>query len=202
LTNPSSFSAVLAIADRLLDQREQTTHPHRRAILDTARDIQRLDEEIDALSEPSPTARPAELRSYLDALSALLIERVAMTVELDVLLDTSCGDEPFSETVDDPDFLSCGPEHPGLMCIVHDCLLVFADCGQPDALPSAELADKLSRLSGRAEDGLPYAGLAPIRLARLLAPYGIHSRNVRFPGGQRKAYDRTLLAATAREGCC
>lgn len=96
------------------------------------------------------------------------------------------------------------PRHPGgtknaramtTSRLVVECLNVFNRRGNPRALASLDLLDELVAVPGIAGSGWTYASLTPARLAELLAPHGVHPRNVCLPDGQRrKGYTRSALA--------
>ncbi|MFI1013085.1 DUF3631 domain-containing protein [Streptomyces sp. NPDC020965] len=165
--------------------------PHHRAILDTFLEVQRLGRQLTGSS-------PAHGR--LDGTGERLIqlaERLAAGRELAVLLSSHwcCRTEEEIAEDDAEDFLSCPDEHPPTSGVVQDVLRVFADFGDPDALASADLVAALRRLPGTADDRGRYAGLTQARLAQLLSPYEISTRDVTLPDGRRrKSYRRAALA--------
>ncbi|WP_329558857.1 DUF3631 domain-containing protein [Streptomyces uncialis] len=172
-------------------------NPHHRAILDTFAEVQRLDERI---TGPHLTALgPLGDAGQLDQLTGALAERLAAGHDLALLLSSHacCYPDAAEEdmTEDDADFLSCPGEHPRPSGIVQAALDVFAELGDPDAVASQELVAALRRLPGVAEGRWRYADLTQARLAQLLAPYEISTRDVTLPDGRRrKAYRRAALA--------
>lgn len=179
-------------------------NPHHRAIVDTYRRVQQLDAQLLAVAGGEPTGCLADAHEQLEQLTDVLILRVLAGSELTRLLSTqSCcphadGDAEADTTEDEADCRSCPhAEH----TIVHACLDVFAAHGDPDAMSSADLTDRLRRLPGMAEGRWSYAELTPLRLGRLLAPYGTRPRNIRVSTSyQLKGYLRSSLEA-ALPGC-
>ncbi|WP_405889813.1 DUF3631 domain-containing protein [Streptomyces sp. NBC_00133] len=79
---------------------------------------------------------------------------------------------------------------------MHACLRVFDAVGDPDAMSSADLVTCLRDLPGVAEGRWRYADLTQARLAQLLAPYEVSTRDVTLPDGRRrKSYRRGALLA-------
>lgn len=87
-------------------------------------------------------------------------------------------------------------------CILAACLDVFAFHGSPDAVSSADLVAELRTLPGIAEGRWPYAELTQTRLATLLRPYEVASRDITHGDGQRrKSYRRSALLAAIPADC-
>ncbi|MEV7196924.1 DUF3631 domain-containing protein [Streptomyces sp. NPDC093510] len=180
-------------------------NPHHRAILDAHCRVQQLDAQLLAMAGDRPTVCFADAHEQLEQLTDLLILRLLAGAELTLLLSTPCccspaSDEGEADTAEDEvdtaegeaDCRSCPvAEH----TIVHACLDAFAADGDPAAMSSAALTDRLRHLPGMAEDRWSYAELTPHRLGRLLAPYGARPRNVRFGTYQLKGYLRSSLQA-------
>jgi hypothetical protein len=170
-------------------------------ILDVARNCQELDEELDALV--GDHADGVLAIEQPDLFARLLAERLALEVELTRLVSQPCccaataGDDETDDTEND-DVLYC-PSRP--KTIVHACLDVFAAIGDPDAMASADLVNCLRDLPGVAEERWPYADLTQARLAKLLAPYKVRTRDTTVTNGRCcKAYRRQDLLA-ARPAC-
>ncbi|MGW6454371.1 DUF3631 domain-containing protein [Streptomyces sp. NPDC055078] len=180
-------------------------NPHHRAILDALFEVQRLDEQLTGPDNRAldPLDRTGE---KLEQLTEALAERLAAGHELALLLSSHCCCRPDTaqeddEEGDDEDFLSCLGEHPRPSGILHAALEAFAEFGDPDALASADMVAALRRQPGVAEGRWRYADLTQARLAQLLAPYEISTRDVTLPDGRRrKSYRRAALAA-AMAGC-
>ncbi|MFJ7423385.1 DUF3631 domain-containing protein [Streptomyces uncialis] len=170
-------------------------NPHHRAILDALLEVQRLDQQLTG-SIPAH-GRPDGTGERLEQLTGALAERLAAGRELAALLSSHwccCTEEEIAED-DEEEILSCPDEHPPTSGVVQDALRVFADLGYPDALASADLVAALRRLPGTAGDRGRYADLTQARLAQLLAPYEISTRDVMVPDGRRrKSYRRAALA--------
>ncbi|MDO0936457.1 DUF3631 domain-containing protein [Streptomyces sp. DG2A-72] len=198
------------VATAVLAPVPATENPHHRAILDVFTEVQDLDRQLVALSSdklPDGVSAAEQLENLTD----VLVERMAAGAELNALLSTSCccaaapeDDEDDAQDVqdeaedEDDDFLSC-PSRP--KTIVHACLDVFSVVGDPDTMASADLVLCLRDLPGDAEGRWPYADLTQVRLAKLLAPYGVRTRNTTGHDSRRyKAYRRTDLL-DARAGC-
>ncbi|MFE6457756.1 DUF3631 domain-containing protein [Streptomyces cinereoruber] len=87
-------------------------------------------------------------------------------------------------------------------CILSACLFVFDICGSPDVMSSAALVAGLRQLPGTAEGRWAYKDLTQARLAALLRPYEVASRDVTLPGGRRrKSYRRGALLAAVPDDC-
>lgn len=83
--------------------------------------------------------------------------------------------------------------------ILRACREVFAAHGDPGSLPTADIVEALRSTKGPALGTWQREDLTPRRLAMLLSPYGIRSRNVRLPDGtQRKSYRRSEFTAALR----
>ncbi|MBM7167066.1 DUF3631 domain-containing protein [Streptomyces sp. G44] len=178
-------------------------NPHHRAIVDTYRRVQQLDVQLLAVAGGEPTGCLADTHDQLEQLTDALILRLLAGAELTRLLSIqSCcaavgGDGEADTAEDKADCRSCpDTEH----TIVHACLDVFAADGNPDAMSSADLTDRLRQFPGMAESRWSYAELTPLRLSRLLATYGARPRNIRFGTHQLKGYLRSSLEA-ALPGC-
>ncbi|MFJ9551253.1 DUF3631 domain-containing protein [Streptomyces erythrochromogenes] len=78
--------------------------------------------------------------------------------------------------------------------LVVECLNAFGRRGNLEAMASVDLVGELTTVPGVAGKGWTYADITPVRLAKLLAPYGIHPRNMDLSDGRRrKAYSRRAL---------
>ncbi|WP_129838083.1 DUF3631 domain-containing protein [Streptomyces sp. RFCAC02] len=90
-------------------------------------------------------------------------------------------------------------DSPEPMSLLDACLTAFSTAGDPAAMASADLVAGLRHLPGTAEGRWLYRDLTQQRLAHLLAPYRIHTRDTRLGNGRRlKAYHRADLAALGR----
>lgn len=196
------------VATAVLEPVPAGENPHHRAILDVFTEVQDLDRQLVALSgKKLPDSVSAA--EQLEKLTDVLVERMAAGAELNALLSTSCccaapegnaEDTPDVMEEQDDDFLSC-PSRP--KTIVHACLGVFAAVGDPDTMACADLVLCLRDLPGDADGRWPYADLTQVRLATLLAPYGVLTRNTTGHDGRcYKVYRRTdLLDARAGRSC-
>ncbi|MFJ9033646.1 DUF3631 domain-containing protein [Streptomyces sp. NPDC102274] len=200
----TTFPSLLdALTTTLLDSDPRPENPQHRALLDTYADVRALDRQLVAWAERHPSD-DAGAADQLERLVDLLVERLAAGAELSRLLSMACccADPEADNSAEDcdehfggdGDFLCCPGDCPPAT-IVHACLDMFATAGDPEAMASAELTDRLRHLPGLAEGRWAYAELTPLRLARLLAPYGARPRNSRFGEGQLKSYLRSSLVA-------
>ncbi|MEU2874109.1 DUF3631 domain-containing protein [Streptomyces olivoreticuli] len=192
-----TFPTLLdALAATLLESELPRENPHHRAILDAFLRTQHLDQQLLDLADPD-LPFDTSAAEQLEKLIALLVERLAAGHELARMLSTGCC---CADTVaEDDGFLHC----PGADSIVHTALEVFAAVDDPEAMSSADLVDCLRDLPGVAEGRWRYADLTQARLAQLLAPYEVFTRDVTLPNGRRcKSYRRSaLLAALPARSC-
>lgn len=89
----------------------------------------------------------------------------------------------------------------GPVGIVEACLAAFAELGDPDAMASEDLVAMLRQAPGFAVGRWRFADLTQARLAHLLAPYEVTTRDITLPDGRRrKAYRLSALLAAAGTG--
>jgi hypothetical protein len=83
--------------------------------------------------------------------------------------------------------------------IVQACLSAFAELGDPAAMASQDLVALLRHVPGYAAGMWRFADLTQTRLAHLLAPYEVTTRDATLPDGRRRKSYRlsALLAAEA-----
>nr|WSX75893.1 DUF3631 domain-containing protein [Streptomyces sp. NBC_00899] len=83
--------------------------------------------------------------------------------------------------------------------IVEACLAVFAELGDPEVMASEDLVVLLRQAPGYAAGRWRFADLTQARLAHLLAPYEVTTRDATLPDGRRRKSYRlsALLAAGA-----
>nr|WP_165983964.1 DUF3631 domain-containing protein [Streptomyces sp. YIM 98790] len=88
--------------------------------------------------------------------------------------------------------------------IVMDCYEVFDRLGHPDAISSQDLVRELRQMPGpRWAPHWPRTALTQRRLAELLAPYEVFSRDVTLPDGRRrKSYRRSAIVGALQELYC
>ncbi|MBV9026225.1 MAG: DUF3631 domain-containing protein [Streptomycetaceae bacterium] len=193
MTFPTLFDTL---ATNVLAGEPLPENPRHRMLLDTFIEIQRLDQQLtDLISSDLPAGDSAA--NTLEHLTDLLTDRLLAGYELAQLLSVACccaEDEDSNDTEDtedDDDFLSCPGQCRQPESIVHACLEVFAAIGDPDAMASADLVTCLRDLPGVAEGRWRQA-----RLAQLLAPYEVSTRDVTLPDKRRrKSYRRGALLA-------
>jgi hypothetical protein len=196
-----TFPALLdALTDSLLDEAPQQENPRHRDILEIYRDVQALDRRLGvAANTPPPSGMSAT--GQLKQLTDLIIERLALGHVLTQLLSLGCccGEQNGPKHDEDPDFLCCPSDSPRAGGILDQCLEVFADLGDPEAMASGDLVDMLRRLPGLAGGRWPFAELTQARLAQLLAPYDVQTRDITLPDGRRrKSYRRSALMSALR----
>ncbi|MDD9380348.1 DUF3631 domain-containing protein [Streptomyces sp. ZAF1911] len=176
------------------------TNPQHRAILDAFTDVQNCD--LRLLTDIATAIEAGKgTAQQLEACADALIERLIAGYELSLLLSTGCccaqDAEPCVPCGLEQDEECCQePELPG--SLLEACLGVFAQLGDPYAVASADLVDALRDLPGIAGKHWRYSDLTQARLAELLAPHGMRTRDVTLPDGRRrKSYQRdALLTAT------
>ncbi len=79
---------------------------------------------------------------------------------------------------------------------MHAALSAFGTLGDPEAVASCDLVAALRTVPGVAEGRWRYADLTQSRLAQLLAPYEVSTRDITLPDGRRrKSYRRSALLA-------
>ncbi|MFA7764865.1 DUF3631 domain-containing protein [Streptomyces sp. NRRL S-448] len=194
----------------LLGTKPLEENPHHRALLNVFTEVQDLEQRLlTAITAPPEAGTGAA--EQLEACTDLLLERLAAGYELSLLLSTACcctaaapADKPCGP---------CGPEQDEECCqetaepttgLLDACSDVFAELGDPHAVASADLVDALRRLPGIAGNHWRYSDLTQARLAELLAPHGMQTRDTTLPDGRRrKSYRReALLAALGVSDCC
>lgn len=196
-----TFATNLLTADPLEE------NPRHRAIVDAFDEVKVLERrllvELAIAMEDSTVAA-----EQLTACSTILIERLVAGQKLSALLAEACccaADEAEYEPC-----RPCGLETGEACCqdsavpaqlpltLLDACIHVFSDLGDPHAMASADLVDALRDLPGIAGKYYRYSDLTQSRLAELLAPYGLRTRDITLPDGRRrKSYTReALLAAT------
>ncbi|OEV04041.1 hypothetical protein AN219_37425 [Streptomyces nanshensis] len=192
----TTFPTLLdALTDSFLEEAPERENPRHRDILETYRDIQALDRRLREMANTRPPSGMSAT-GQLKQLTDLIIERLALGHILAQLLasDCRCGAQTGPQHDEDPDFLSCPSDPQRAGSILDQCLEVFADLGNPDAMASADLVDMLRRLPGLAGGRWRFAELTPARLAQLLAPYDVQTRDITLPDGRRrKSYRRSAL---------
>ncbi|MGE7384217.1 DUF3631 domain-containing protein [Streptomyces sp. NPDC004126] len=200
-----STSLIQALMATLLEPRP-APHPRHQALLDAYERQLELEAELsDWAGRPQPTTDAAQDKE-LDGLSNLLVEHAKAGRQVSHLLSADsccppCLDFEQPPTVpgrpaDNADSAFAAP------CILAACLDAFAFHGSPDALPSADLVAELRTLPGIAEGRWPYAELTQTRLATLLRPYEVASRDITHGDGRRrKSYRRSALLAAIPADC-
>ncbi|SEO73818.1 DUF3631 domain-containing protein [Actinacidiphila rubida] len=116
---------------------------------------------------------------------------------LNALLDPDC-EQPEAGEAGRPD-APCPSAGSAPTGIVEACLVAFEELGDPEAMASEDLVALLRHAPGIAVGRWRFADLTQARLAHLLAPYEVTTRDATLPDGRRrKSYRRsTLLAAEA-----
>ncbi|WP_374777037.1 DUF3631 domain-containing protein [Streptomyces sp. NBC_01310] len=190
----------------LLGTKPFEENPRHRALLNVFTEVQDLEQRLltAMTASPQPGTGAAE---QLEACTDLLLERLAAGHELSLLLSTPCLSAAEVAAADDL-WRPCGLQKDEDCCqepaepvaptagLLDACSDVFAELGDPHAVASADLVDALRRLPGVAGNHWRYSDLTQARLAELLAPYGMRTRDITLPDGRRrKSYQREALLA-------
>ncbi|MCY0933813.1 DUF3631 domain-containing protein [Streptomyces sp. H34-S4] len=184
----------------LLGTKPLRENPHHRALLDAFIKVQNLEEQLLA-AITTPPAPGAGISGLMEACTDLLIERLDAGCDLSELLSSDyccaadravvepcvpCGLETGEECCQEPAEPTAG--------LLDACCNVFAQLGHPHAVASADLVDALRHLPGIAGKHWRYSDLTQARLAELLAPHGMRTRDITLPDGRRrKSYSREAL---------
>ncbi|MFZ3470428.1 DUF3631 domain-containing protein [Streptomyces sp. 2.9] len=187
----------------LLGTKPWEENPRHRDLLNVFTEVQDLEQRLLAAmtAPPQPGAGAAE---QLEVCTDLLIERLAAGHELSLLLSTPClsaaevaaADDVFRQCLEKDEDCCQEPAEPAAN-LLEACLNVFTELGDPYAVASADLVEALRHLPGIAGNQRRYSDLTQARLAELLAPHGMRTRDITLPDGRRrKSYQRdTLLTA-------
>ncbi|WP_406186173.1 DUF3631 domain-containing protein [Streptomyces sp. NBC_01006] len=186
----------------LLGTKPFEENPRHRALLNVFTEVQDLEQRLLAAMTASPQPGPGAVEQ-LEACTDLLLERLAAGYELSLLLSTGCCCA--EDVVEANPCVPYGLEQDEECCqepaeppagLLDACSGVFAELGDPHAVASADLVDALRRLPGVAGNHWRYSDLTQARLAELLAPYGMRTRDITLPDGRRrKSYQREALLA-------
>lgn len=203
MTNLAAHSSPLlqALMTTLLEPRP-APHPRHQALLDAYERQLEVEAELSAwASRPQPTTAAAQDQE-LDDLSNLLVEHAKAGRQVSHLLSADSCCPPCTDSEQPPRSAGNPVSASAAPCILAACLDAFAFHGSPDALSSADLVAKLRTLPGIAEGRWPYAELTQTRLAALLRPYEVASRDITHGDGQRrKSYRRSALLAAIPADC-
>ncbi|WUH90350.1 DUF3631 domain-containing protein [Streptomyces sp. NBC_00433] len=117
---------------------------------------------------------------------------------LNALLDPDSGDHPGDGEAGRPG-VPHQPRGSAPVGIVEACLVAFEELGDPEAMASEDLVAVLRHAPGFAVGKWRFADLTQARLAHLLAPYEVTTRDATLPDGRRRKSYRlsALLAAEA-----
>ncbi|MFG2115557.1 DUF3631 domain-containing protein [Streptomyces sp. NPDC048718] len=215
MTTPLRLDALPGLITRLLTDALHPTpapHPHHQALLQAKEAQTEIDRALRAILDgPTPTTQ-ADIEAELNDVMELLVDKLDTDRELRLLLgdDTCCaGAEPdHEEQTAVAETAPASGDHAGVApsvldrCIVSACLSAFDDHGAPDALASADLVAALRTMPGVAEEHWPLAELTQPRLAALLRPYKVSTRDLTLPDGRRrKSYQRAALQAALPDDC-
>jgi hypothetical protein len=157
-----------------------------------------LDALTELLAEPEPAH--AEDRARAERTACSHCRTVAVTVLalqlLDAVVDLLDGidqEDDFAEAADAADELAMVDPAVG---IVEACRAAFAELGDPEAMASEDLVHLLRQAPGYVAGRWRFANLTQARLAHLLAPYEVATRDVTLPDGRRrKSYRLSALIA-------
>ncbi|MFD4245916.1 DUF3631 domain-containing protein [Streptomyces sp. NPDC058525] len=200
-----SSSLLQALMATLLEPRP-APHPRHQALLDARERQLEVEAELSAwASRPQPTTAAAQDQE-LDDLSNLLVEHAKAGRQVSHLLSADSCCPPCTDSEQLPTTLGHPAENTvsafAAPCILAACLDAFARYGSPDALSSADLVAELRTLPGIAEGRWTYADLTQTRLAALLRPYEVASRDITHGDGRRrKSYRRSALLAAIPADC-
>lgn len=206
-----SVSLLQALMATTLEPRP-APHPRHQALLDAHAHRLELDAELNGwASRPLPITA-ADSDKELDDLATLLVECGRADKQIALLLGADaccppCDAEPLQPPAVRPHPAEDAHPAPAATqqaapCILAACLDIFAFHGSPDALSSADLVAGLHTLPGIAEGRWPYAELTQTRLATLLRPYEVASRDITHGDGRRrKSYRRSTLLAAIPADC-
>lgn len=204
-TFPNTFLDNFATS--LLGGKPAYENPRHRHILNVFVEVQDLEQRlVTALTAPpQPDMGGAE---EWELCTDLLIARLAAGRELSLLLSAPClseadfaAAEAAAEAVRatfriDTDEQCCKEPDEPATCLLDACSNVFAELGHPHAVASADLVEALRHLPGTAGNHWRYRDLTQARLAELLAPHGMRTRDITLPDGRRrKSYSREALLA-------
>ncbi|MEU9939069.1 DUF3631 domain-containing protein [Streptomyces lavendulae] len=203
-TRTAQSAAVLQALLTAIREPRPAPHPHHQALLDAHAHQLELDAAVDAWGALPLPETDAESGERLDELSTLLVERAYVGREVARRLGSDaccppCTDDPGMPPTAGPHAAESAAPTAAVTqeaspCILAACLDVFACHGSPDAMSSAELVAGLRTVPGTAEGRWPYAHLTQPRLAALLRPYEVASRNITHADGRRrKSYRRSAL---------
>ncbi|MER6516661.1 DUF3631 domain-containing protein [Streptomyces sp. NPDC001553] len=198
-TFPNDFLDNFATS--LLGSKPSYENPRHRDILNAFTVVQDLEQRLLTVltAPPQPDMGGAE---HWEACTDLLIERLVAGRELSLLLSTPClsaAEEAAADAVwetfgIDTDEQCCQEPAEPAACLLDACSNVFAELGDPHAVASADLVDALRHLPGTAGNHWRYSDLTQARLAQLLAPHGMQTRDITLPDGRRrKSYSREAL---------
>ncbi|WP_405421478.1 DUF3631 domain-containing protein [Streptomyces erythrochromogenes] len=198
-TFPNNFLDNFATS--LLGGKPSYESPRHRDILNAFIEVQDLEQRLlTALTAPQPDMGGAEV---WEACTDLLVERLVAGRVLSLLLSTPCLSA--GELADADAFVKeafriqkdaqcCQEPAEPAACLFDACSNVFAELGHPHAVASADLVDALRHLPGTAGNHWRYSDLTEARLAQLLAPHGMRTRDITLPDGRRrKSYSREAL---------
>jgi len=118
---------------------------------------------------------------------------------LSAFLDPDSGDHPGDGEAGRPDV----PHQPAGSApegIVEACLVAFEELGDPEAVASGDMVALLRHAPGSAVGRWRFADLTQARLAHLLAPYGVTTRDATLPDGRRRKSYRLSALLEAEAG--
>ncbi|MEU6312292.1 DUF3631 domain-containing protein [Streptomyces sp. NPDC047014] len=202
MTSLAAHSSLLlqALMTTLLESRP-VPHPRHQALLDAHERHLEVEAELSAWAGRRPTTPGAQDRE-LDDLSKLLVEHAKVGRQVAQLLSAENCCPPRADPEQPPRPTGNPAAASTAPCILAACLHAFARHGSPDAVCSADLVAELRTLPGIAEGRWPYAELTQTRLATLLRPFEVASRDITHSDGRRrKSYRRSALLAAIPADC-
>ncbi|MFC0844718.1 DUF3631 domain-containing protein [Streptomyces noboritoensis] len=179
-------------------------HPFHEALLHTHTRLQALDADLARRVNGPQPVRGRDAAREAEELVELFIDLLSTRRQLNYLLAADCCLPPHAlhdQDADQDDVQPAPDAGPSAPCIVAACLRVFDAYGTPDALSSADLVDGLRHLPGTAEGRWAYQDLTAARLATLLRPYEVASRDITLGGRRRKSYRRSALLNAVPADC-
>lgn len=188
------------VTTTVLGTKSLKENPRHRALLDAFTKVQNLEERL-LTAITTPPEPGTGVSGLMEACTDLLIERLDAGYDLSMLMSAECccaadvaAVEPCRPCGLEQDEECCQEPAEPTANLLDACSNVFAELGDPHAVASADLVDALRHLPGTAGNHWRYSDLTQARLAELLAPHGMRTRDITLPDGRRrKSYQREAL---------
>jgi hypothetical protein len=152
------------------------------------------------LLTPTPCCGDRRLPGISDPAGCCAIVSLAAQL-LNAVLDPYADDQAGNEEPGRPQ----APHQPPSSApvgIVEACLVAFEELGEPEAVASEDLVALLRHAPGFAVGKWRFADLTQARLAHLLAPYDVTTRDATLPDGRRRKSYRLSALLAAEAGAC